>query len=126
MGIRTREHRSALSGGSLGGAACRVEAERRRTAPPYLGGSVRLRPHLHGRGGAALPRNLTGGWKPPSLARWKRAATVAAAILAAPAKRDGFQPRTSCQHDGCVKLRPRSQAASSLSLTVPKFSDARW
>jgi hypothetical protein len=41
---------------------------------------------------------------PPSLARWKRAATVAAAILAAPAKRDGFQPRTSCQHGGRVRL----------------------
>jgi hypothetical protein len=30
---------------------------------------------------------------PPSLARWKRAATVAAAILAASER--GFQPRTS-------------------------------
>jgi hypothetical protein len=34
LGIRTREHRSARSCGSLGGAA----------APPYLGGGVKLRP----------------------------------------------------------------------------------
>ena len=33
----------------------------------------------------------TGGRMPPSLARWKRAATVAAAILAA--SECGFQPR---------------------------------
>ena len=43
MGIRTREHRSARSGGSLGGAA----------APPYLGGGVKLRPHCW-EGGIAL------------------------------------------------------------------------
>jgi len=34
LGMRTREHRSARSGGSLGGAA----------APPHLGGGVKLRP----------------------------------------------------------------------------------
>jgi len=39
MGMRTQEHRSARSGGSLGGAA----------APPYLGGGgVKLRPSLAG------------------------------------------------------------------------------
>ena len=36
MGIRTRGHRSARSGESLGGAA----------APPYLGGGVKLRPFV--------------------------------------------------------------------------------
>jgi hypothetical protein len=35
MGIRTPEHRSARSGGSLGGAA----------VPPYLGGGVEVRPY---------------------------------------------------------------------------------
>jgi hypothetical protein len=43
---------------------------------------------------------------PPSLARWKRAATVAAAILAA--SECGFQPRTFCQHGGRVRFRPLS------------------
>ena len=47
---------------------------------------------------------LTGGRMPPSLARWKRAATVAAAILAA--SECGFQPHTVCQRGGRVKLRP--------------------
>jgi hypothetical protein len=42
MGIRTPEHRSARSGGSLGGAA----------APPYLGGGVKLRP-IAGKGNRA-------------------------------------------------------------------------
>jgi hypothetical protein len=38
-----------------------------------------------------LHLHQTGGWKPPSLARWKRAATVEAGIL--PASERGFQPR---------------------------------
>jgi hypothetical protein len=42
---------------------------------------------------AHLGTILTGGRMPPLLARWKRAATVAAAILAASER--GFQPRTS-------------------------------
>jgi hypothetical protein len=49
---------------------------------------------------------LTGGRMPPLLARWKRAATVAAAILAA--SECGFQPRTFCQHGGRVRFRPLS------------------
>ena len=41
LGRRTREHRSARSCGSLGGASAYVSLQRDKAAPPYLGGGVR-------------------------------------------------------------------------------------
>jgi len=58
---------------------------------------------------------LTGGRMPPSLARWKRATTVAAAILAA--SKRGFQPRTSASVvvvSGCTRRMIQSNLKRAL------------
>jgi hypothetical protein len=57
MGMRTREHRSARSGGSLGGAA----------APPYLGGGVRLHPKpSHSPTFYCIAWTVVHNWKQPN------------------------------------------------------------
>jgi hypothetical protein len=43
MEIRTREHRSARAGESLGGASAYVSLQRDKAASPSLGGGVKAR-----------------------------------------------------------------------------------